>query len=50
MEAMEAERADLEQYINLFGFNPKYGIDGKPIGSVTYKPQGFKPGKPLYEI
>ena len=50
MEAMEAERADLEQYINLFGFNPKYGIDGKPIGSVTYKPQGYKPGKPLYEV
>ena len=50
MEAMEAERNDLEKYINLFGYNPKYGIEGKPIGSVTYKPQGFKPGKPLYEI
>ena len=50
MEAMEAERNDLHKYINLFGYNPKYGIEGKPIGSVTYKPQGFKPGKPLYEI
>ena len=49
MEAMEAERPDLEKYINLFGYNPKYGIEGKPIGSVTYKPQGFRPGKPLYE-
>ena len=49
MEAMEAERPDLDKYINLFGYNPKYGIEGKPIGSVTYKPQGFKPGKPLYE-
>ena len=49
MEAMEAERNDLHKYINLFGYNPKYGIEGKPIGSVTYKPQGFKPGKPLYE-
>ena len=50
MEAMEAERPDLEKYINIFGYNPKYGIEGKPIGSVTYKPQGFRPGKPLYEV
>ena len=41
MEAMANELDDLEKYINLFGYNPKYGIDGKPIGSVTYKPQGF---------
>ena len=49
MEAMEAERPDLEKYINIFGYNPKYGIEGKPIGTVTYKPQGFRPGRPLYE-
>ena len=49
MEEMEKERPDLDRYINLFGYNPKYGIEGKPISSVTYKPQGYKPGKPLYE-
>ncbi len=48
MEAMAAEQDDLERYVNLFGYNPKYGIDGKPIGSVTYKPQSFKLGQPLY--
>ena len=48
MKAMEAERPDLDKYINLFGYNPKYGIDGKPIGSVTYKPQGFEPKGRLY--
>ncbi len=48
MSAMEGEKADLECYVNLFGYNPKYGIDGKPIGSVTYKPQGFEPGTPVY--
>ena len=32
MKAMELERADLECYVNLFGFNPKYGISGKAIG------------------
>jgi len=49
MEEMEKERADLEAYINLFGYNPKYGIEGKPIGSVTYKPQPYNPRCPLYE-
>ena len=48
MGEMEAEKDDLLSYVNLFGYNPKYGIDGKPIGSVTYKPQGFEPGVPLY--
>ena len=48
MKCMEAERADLEHYVNLFGYSPKYGISGKPIGSVTYKPQGFDPKKALY--
>ena len=48
MEAMAAEKDDLAQYINLFGYNPKYGIDGKPIGSVTYKPQSFQNTRPLY--
>ena len=53
MEAMVQERDDLECYVNLFGYNPKYGISGKPIGSVTYKPQGYHNPKqqsivPLY--
>ena len=48
MEAMELERDDLMCYVNLFGYNPKYGISGKPIGSVTYKPQQFDPPQPLY--
>ena len=50
MEEMEKEKNDLLSYVNLFGYNPKYGIEGKPIGSVTYKPQGYKPGRPLYEL
>ena len=48
MEEMEKERDDLMCYVNLFGFNPKYGVEGKPIGSVTYKPQPYNPTKPLY--
>ena len=49
MVEMEKERNDLHNYVNLFGYNPKYGLEGKPIGTVTYKPQGYDPGKPLYE-
>ena len=49
MEEMEKEKQDLEKYINLFGYIPKFGIDGKPIGSVTYKPQPYNARKPLYE-
>ena len=49
MRAMEQERDDLINYVNLFGYNPKYGISGKPIRSVTYKPQPFDPPQPLYK-
>jgi len=48
MKAMEDEKDDVLCYVNLFGYNPKYGVEGKPIGSVTYKPQPFDPVKPLY--
>ena len=50
MEEMEKEKDDLLRYVNLFGYNPKYGVDGKPIGSVTYKAQKYDPVKPLYEL
>ena len=50
MQAMEDEKDDLDRYINLFGYHPTYGISGKPIGSVTYKPQYQNPVRPLYEV
>ena len=50
MEEMEREKDDFLDYVNLFGYNPKYGISGKPISSVTYKPQKYDPVKPLYQI
>ena len=49
MGAMEDEKDDLLRYVNLFGYSPKYGLEGKPIGSVTYKPQPYNPPCPLYE-
>ena len=50
MKCMEQEKADLEKYINIFGYISKFGVDGKPIGTVTYKPQEFEPGTPVYEM
>ena len=50
MDEMEKERNDLISYVNLFGYNPKFGVDGKPIGSVTYKAQPYDPPRPLYEL
>ena len=49
LEAMEAECADLEQYINLFGYNPRFGAPKPAIGSITYKPQGYQREGKLYE-
>ena len=48
MKAMEAEEDDLMNYVNLFGYHPKFGLEGKPIGSVTYKPQPYDCPTPLY--
>ncbi len=48
MEKMVAERDDLLSYVNLFGYIPQFGVDGRPIGSVTYKPQDTNIRTPLY--
>ena len=48
MAEMEKEKNDLECYVNLFGYHPTYGLEGKAIGSVTYKPQPYDSPIPLY--
>ena len=48
MEEMAKEKDDLLHYINLFGYHPIYGLEGKPIGSVTYKPHATDLKTPLY--
>lgn len=39
--AMKNERDDLKDYINLFGYNPKYGVSGIRFPFIEYKPQMF---------
>lgn len=47
--SMDEECDDLDKYINLFGYNPKYGVQGQKIKSVTYLPQYYNSYKKLYE-
>lgn len=41
LKAMDAEREDLHTYVNVFGYNPKYGISGEKIAGITYHAQDF---------
>lgn len=41
-KAMAAERDDLLSYINIFGYNPKYGVSGRQMKKVTYHVQRFR--------
>lgn len=50
LEAMAAERDDLERYIDLFGTHPRYGLSGRKISSVTYRAQPYQRTAPLYEL
>ena len=45
---MEKEEDDLLRYINLFGYNAKYGVSGPRISSVRYAPQGSGAQGKLY--
>lgn len=49
LDAMATEEDDLAQYVNLFGYHPKYGVSGPRISSVTYRPQGYERHQKLYQ-
>lgn len=44
------ERNDLKEYINLFGYNPKYGVTGEKFPWITYRKQPYHNGLKKYEI
>lgn len=51
-KAMDEEKPDLHRYVNLFGFNPKYGPEKNQLKKVTYVPQDLwkcPPAIPTYE-
>lgn len=39
--AMKEERDDLREYIDLFGYNPKYGVSGIRFPFIEYKAQPY---------
>ena len=41
-KAMGMECGDLQDYVNIFGYNPKYGISGRHLKKVSYLQQGFR--------
>ena len=49
LSAMAAERDDLDRYVDLFGYSPRYGVSGRRIASVTYRPQSYQRLRPLYK-
>lgn len=49
LAAMEQEQQDLDRYVNLFGYNPKFGAPKPAIHSITYRPQGYNRTGKLYE-
>ena len=46
---MDDECDDLDNYINLFGYNPKYGVQGEKINFITYLPQPYNGNRKLYQ-
>lgn len=46
--AMDQEHGDLGEYIDLFGYNPKWGISGARLPSIRYVAQPYDSRLPLY--
>ena len=40
-QALINERNDLKEYINIFGYNPKYGVSGYEFSFIEYKKQFY---------
>lgn len=49
LKAMSLENDDIIKYVNLFGYNAKFGIPKEQIKKVTYKPQSYQRTEPLYK-
>ena len=47
--AMQEDYPDLERYINLFGYHPRYGVSGPRIASVEYRAQEYDSDRKLYD-
>ncbi len=50
LSKMIEEKDDIEKYLNLFGYNPKYGVNGEKLSVIYYAAQPFTSRQPLYEL
>ena len=50
LKAMDEDCSDLDRYINLFGYNPKHGVSGTKISSITYIEQPYSSKDKLYNL
>ena len=41
-KALKKERNDLKEYRNLFGYNPKYDVEGVEFEFIRYRPQRYR--------
>ena len=41
MKALKKERNDIKEYVNLFGYNPRYGVTGEELPFITYAKQAY---------
>lgn len=41
VKVMGRERKDLATYINIFGYNSRYGVQGERLPGIRYRAQGF---------
>ena len=41
LASMNRERGDVLKYVNVFGYNRKYGVSGKRFDFISYIPQDF---------
>lgn len=48
LAAMAEEKDDISKYINLFGYNPKYGVNYEKIPKIKYRPQSYQSKEKLY--
>jgi len=48
LKAMSDESDDIIKYVNLFGYNAKFGVPKEQIKNVKYKAQSFERTVPLY--
>ena len=49
LKKLRDERNDIKEYVNLFGYNPRYGVSGEKLPFITYAKQPYFNGLKSYK-